>query len=82
MRWLSWNNSRTFVVEHQRPNCLGNYVKLPVSSLEGLMPHTRRVRRAFDQGENTAIAVADIEQGYRAGLLGGNDPTVFRPERW
>ncbi|KAF1976689.1 hypothetical protein BU23DRAFT_528435 [Bimuria novae-zelandiae CBS 107.79] len=43
-----------------------------------LYPPSRRVHRDFD-GE---IHRADIEARHRSKLLGGDDPLVFRPERW
>lgn len=43
-----------------------------------LYPPTRRVHRVFD-GE---LHKADIEACHRSTLLGGDDPLVFRPERW
>jgi len=43
-----------------------------------LYPPTRRVHRVFDGQAQSA----DIETCQRFELLGGNDPLVYRPERW
>ncbi|KAH6638975.1 hypothetical protein C7974DRAFT_448771 [Boeremia exigua] len=43
-----------------------------------LYPPSRHVHRDFD-GE---LFRADIEACHRSRLLGGDDPLVFRPERW
>jgi hypothetical protein len=47
-----------------------------------LYPPTRRVHRSFKTSEGSEIVVADIEKCHRSGALGGDDPLVFRPERW
>ncbi|KAF9691396.1 hypothetical protein EKO04_010684 [Ascochyta lentis] len=43
-----------------------------------LHPPSRRVHRDFDG----KLVRADIEACHRSKLLGGEDPLVFRPERW
>ncbi|KAF3009602.1 hypothetical protein E8E13_006792 [Curvularia kusanoi] len=43
-----------------------------------LYPPSRRVHREFDG----KLFHADIEACHRLGLLSGDDPLTFRPERW
>lgn len=57
----------------------GNICPIDIAK-EGLRlyPPSRHVHREYD-GE---LVRADIEACHRSKLLGGNDPLVFRPERW
>ena len=70
------------------PECMPGAFKEPLDDgicpidivKEGLRlyPPSRHVHREFD-GETV---IADIETCHRSKLLSGNDPLVFRPERW